>query len=82
MIMGSNMEIGTLDIGVSRRTNRVAGGATSQNSSHGTTSNNNGQRPLTAGAFLMPQNSRNVYGVDSTENEYYRNDMQNVRGLS
>jgi len=49
---GSNMEIGTLDIGVTRRSNRVAGaGATSQNSSHGTTSNNNGQRPLTGGAF-------------------------------
>ncbi|MEY3438784.1 MAG: hypothetical protein RL265_1369, partial [Bacteroidota bacterium] len=43
-----------LDIGVSRRSGRIAAGATSQNSSHGTTSNNNGQRPLTAGVFMMP----------------------------
>jgi hypothetical protein len=57
MVLGapSNMmEIGTLDIGVSRRSGRIAAGATSQNSSHGTTSNNNGQRPLTAGVFMMP----------------------------
>ena len=76
------MEIGTLDIAVSRRSGRVAGGAASQNSSHGTTSNTTGQRPLTAGAFQMPANSRNVYGIDSAENEYSRNDLQNLRGLS